>query len=225
MFRSLRRLKTFLLDLLFPLTCLNCQQEGTLLCEKCFESIKINDRLQNDLLSEKLIIPNLNRIYLAGNYDNKLLGEIIKKYKYEFLSALSEPLGRFLISFWEKINGPSDFLENIIVMPLPLTRRRYKWRGFNQAELLARAFSTHFNYPLNTNLERIKNQPPQVGLDEKERIKNVSGIFRLPKNSLLDKNVLLIDDIVTTGATLNEAALTLKAAGAKSVSALVLAKG
>lgn len=222
----LGKLKTFFLDTLFPLSCLNCHQEGATICESCFKLIKINDRLESEALGQKLITTNLDRVYLAGDYNDQLLSAVIKKYKYEFLRALSEQLGHFLISFWKKINGAGDLDEKVLVIPLPLSSRRYRWRGFNQAELLAKAWSTYFNYPVNTqDLIRIKNRPPQVGLSETKRKENIEGVFKWQGGSLKEQTVILVDDIITTGATLNEAARTLKAAGAKSVKALVLAKG
>lgn len=222
----LGKLKTFFLDILFPLNCLNCQEEGFTLCPSCLQLIKINDRLESAALGQKLITTNLDQVYLAGDYNDQLLSAVIKKYKYEFLRALNEQLGRFLISFWEKINGPGDLSENVLVIPLPLSSRRYRWRGFNQAELLAKIWSAHFKYALNaSDLIRIRNRPPQVGLSEAKRRQNIEGVFKWQGGSLKEQTVILIDDIVTTGATLNEAARTLKAAGAKSVKALVLAKG
>lgn len=222
----LGKLKTFFLDILFPLNCLNCQEEGFTLCPSCLQLIKINDRLESEALGQKLITTNLDQVYLAGDYNDQLLSAVIKKYKYEFLRALNEQLGRFLISFWKKINGAGDLDEKVLVIPLPLSSRRYRWRGFNQAELLAKAWSTYFNYPINSHdLIRIKNRPPQVGLSEAKRRQNIEGVFKWQGGSLKEQTVILIDDIITTGATLNEAARTLKAAGAKSVKALVLAKG
>lgn len=222
----LRKIRGFILDVLFPIECLNCRREGDYLCEKCFRRIKFNDLAALASARQNLKTPSLEKIFIAGDYEDKLLRNLIKKYKYDFIKPLGEILARFLITFWNFQNDEQNEIpSSLIIMPLPLTAKRLNWRGFNQAEILARAFSRYFNYDFSSDLKRRGKQTAQAKLNETERLNNVQGVFFWEGENLQGENVLLIDDVTTTGATLNEAARILKTAGAGAVYALVLAKG
>jgi len=118
-----------------------------------------------------------------------------------------------------------NFNDNLVV-PVPLSGKRLCWRGFNQAELLARKIAENYGLGLDANnLIRIKHKKPQAKLDEVHRQENIKGCFVWRGNNLNKKNIILIDDVVTTGATLNECAKILKASGAGEVWGLVVAKG
>lgn len=222
----LRKIRGFVLDILFPIECLNCHLEGAYLCEKCFRQIKFNDNADLKRARQNLKTPDLEKTFIAGNYEDKLLRGLIKKYKYGFIKPLGEILARFLITFWNFQNDSQNKIPVcLLVIPIPLTNKRLNWRGFNQAEILAREFSRHFNYDFSLNLKRRGKQAPQAKLNEIERLNNIQGVFSWTGENLQGLDVLLIDDVITTGATLNEAARILKEAGAGSVYALVLAKG
>jgi len=217
-------LRNFLLNLFFPLACLGCGREGARLCPECFAKLKINPPEANR--DSRLVADHLDWIFIAGDYDDPLLKDLIKKFKYQFQIGLGEPLAGFLAEFWRTARRADEFFS---IVPIPLTRRRLNWRGFNQAEILARHFCTRFNYELAAGLKRIRHRPPQAELKESERLENVSGVFAWSgKNSGLNLNgqsLILIDDVTTTGATLNEAARVLREAGAARIYGLVLAKG
>ncbi len=228
MFKFLKKIGLKLLDLFLPIECVNCQTEGVYLCDACFEKLKINNPEDSKILSANLKTLNLDAVWIAGNYEDPLLKKLIIKYKYNFLEPLHKPLSLFLKNFWKNyLLSSSQIIDknNFLIIPIPLSKKRLKWRGFNQAELLAINFCFYFNYSLSLNLKKIKNRPPQVSLNEKEREKNLQSVFAFKDKRLEEKNILLIDDVTTTGATLNEAAIILKKAGAKRVEALVLAKG
>lgn len=227
------RLRTLILNLLFPIECLGCGQEGSWLCPDCSRRLKFGEKEK----AHNLKAPALDKIFIAGDYDDALLADIIKKFKYHFLTALGKPLADFLTLYWSgqlaldhfKNQDPasdtlSDALDPLII-PIPLSKKRRRWRGFNQAEILARGFAAHFSYPLSLGLKRIKHRPAQVSLNETERLKNISGAFAWTGDDLAGKSIILIDDVATTGATLSEAALALRAAGAAKIYGLVLAKG
>ena len=215
-------IKSFLLDLLFPIECVGCGRESSWLCPACFKKL----RFGNENKATNLHLPFLTKIFIAGDYDDPLLAGMIKKFKYDFITALAEPLGRFLILFWQGQSGLIDPpLADIFLVPVPLTKKRLRWRGFNQAEILAKILGDAFSYPLNLRLERKKSFRPQAGLSESERAENIKDSFVWTGADLTGQTMILIDDVVTTGATLNEAAQILKAAGAARVYALVLAKG
>jgi len=229
----LKKIRGLLLDILLPIECFSCHLEGVYLCEKCFRKIKFNDNEDLKRVSQNLKIPSLEKIFIAGDYEDIILRSLIKKYKYSFILPLGKILARFLITFWNFQGGvPFSFL----VIPIPLTEKRNRWRGFNQAEILAREFSEYFNYDLSLDLKRQGSKIPQANLTETERLENIKSAFMWEEKNqpisspggvsiLSGRDVLLIDDVITTGATLNEAARILKEAGASSVYGLVLAKG
>jgi ComF family protein len=115
-----------------------------------------------------------------------------------------------------------------IIISVPLHVKRFRWRGFNQAELLADEISEYFNLPMEkTILVRKKNNIPQVEVkDRKDRIENIRDAFICSSNEKVkDKTVILIDDVATTSAILGECAKALKSAGAKEVWGVVVARG
>jgi ComF family protein len=223
MFKIFQKIGRNLLDLLLPIECLNCQVAGTYFCADCLKKIPNNSQATLERLRADLQIPALDQIFIAYDYEDKLLQNLIIKYKYNFISPLSEPLSLFLINFWEKQNISLAY--NYLVIPIPLSKKRLKWRGFNQAELLARNFSDHFKYLLSLELKRIKHQKPQAKLNQKKRQQNLKDAFRWTGKNLNNQKILLLDDVVTSGATIQEAARVLKEAGASQIIALVLAKG
>lgn len=111
------------------------------------------------------------------------------------------------------------------MMPVPLHPTRYRERGFNQSELLAAGISQHFLIPLlNDHLIKIRPTPNQSLSQRKDRFTNLKGAFRIqPSKKIYGKNILLVDDLITTGMTASETALTLKNAGANKVAILTLA--
>jgi ComF family protein len=115
--------------------------------------------------------------------------------------------------------------KNCIIIPVPLCKSRLRERGYNQAELLARELSQYIEKPVLTNvLIRIKQTTPQKKMNPAERIKNMKNAFAVRDAELIrNKNIVLIDDVFTTGATANECIKTLKKAGAKLISILTVA--
>jgi ComF family protein len=241
--KLLKTFSKFILDLVFPIECLDCGQEGNYLCAACFKKLKFADEFFLNHAQTNLNVPQIDKIFIAGDYDDPLLKKLIIKYKYNFISPLGKILASFLIDFWKLENEEVETLDfkitkppkNFIVIPIPLSKKRLRWRGFNQAELIARDFSEYFNYEINIeNLKRIKYQRPQAELSESERLENIKSSFAWMGDNksddglnekLKERTIILIDDVLTTGATLNEAARVLKEAGAEEVYALVLAKG
>jgi len=229
-------LRAFVLDILFPIECFNCRREGAYLCEKCFGELKFNDAKYQKQARANLKTSNLEKIIIAGDFKSSILHNLIIKYKYNFISALGKTLARFLILFWQNqiliqssIQTKNCFTHphchELLIIPIPLSKKRRRYRGFNQAEIIAREFSAYFNYELNFDLKRLKHTNPQVTLNEIERLENIKSVFAWQGENLNNYTIILIDDVVTTGATLNEAAQVLKEAGAKKIYGLVLAKG
>jgi len=178
----------------------------------------------------------LDGVIVATGYENKLVQKLIKTFKYRFVRDLSEPLSNLLIVFLGKLLNDSnrlarskslpkilDYFDYNIIIPVPLHKRRLAWRGFNQAELLAEKIADYFNLEI-AELKRIKNNKPQVKLSKKFRKENVKGCFAWNGKDLQNKNIILVDDIMTTGSTLSECARILKRNGAGEVWGLVVAK-
>jgi ComF family protein len=156
--------------------------------------------------------------YSFGFYEDELR-KLIQLFKYGRIQTLSAPLGRLLARAL-----PREHSFDIIV-PMPLHWRKRWQRGFNQAELLAREIGRRTHVPVQMALRRVRNTPAQAGLTSAKRRLNVSGAFRAKKRAAIDgQRVLLIDDVMTTGATAASCARALKRAGARHVTLLTLAR-
>ncbi len=245
------RLRAFFLDLIFPIECLRCGKDGVWLCAGCFSRIEFRD-VQHCLACKKESALgrfcrtcrsdySLRGVLVAGNYEDELLSKAVKSLKYKFVRQLSKDLGRFLAVFFRDIlkipghqnitiqslagSGHSNF-KNALIIPVPLHPRRERWRGFNQAELIARCFSDYFNLEISVGkLVRIKHRKPQTKLNKKDRKNNIKNCFAWRAGGLSGRNIILVDDVATTGSTLNECARVLKENGAGEVWGLVAANG
>ncbi|MBS1832800.1 MAG: ComF family protein [Acidobacteria bacterium] len=161
----------------------------------------------------------LDYAWSYGNYDGRLR-RLIHIYKYERVDTLAAPLARLLLDAL-----PRDEQFDVIA-PMPLHWRKRWDRGFNQSELLARAVAERSGIPYRGNLlRRVKASEAQAGLSFAARQTNVRGVFRVTRNIAQGQHVLLIDDVLTTGATAASAARLLRrTGGASRVSILTLAR-
>jgi ComF family protein len=189
------------------------------LCGMPFKSEAVSDHLCGECLTSKRYFVRARSLCVYGG----TLLEAIHLFKYNGNFHLALPLGQMLADSVEKLLG-IDSVD--ILLPVPLHTRRLKERGFNQAVLLAKPLSKRYNIPLVTSvLKRSRWTAPQVNLDRRVRRKNVRGSFMVSNSSFLSgKNILLLDDVYTTGATINECGKTLLRAGAKEVYVLTLAR-
>lgn len=218
------------MDLFFPVYCVNCSKEGEWLCEDCEGKInyikssfcaKCNTLTEDNKLCEKCRRDSkLKGVFMLGYYNDEILKKAIWDFKYSFIKEIGSSLS-LILAKWLKERA--DF-EDCIFVAVPLDKKRQNWRGFNQSEILAletaQILSVHF---MKSALKRVKNTKSQIGLTRKERIDNISGAFAV-NGAVKDKKVFLVDDVITTGSTLEECAKELKAAGAKEVWGVVLAK-
>jgi ComF family protein len=146
--------------------------------------------------------------------------EAIHCLKYSNSQDLAVPLGEMMVSYWQDVYLPAD-----VIIPVPLHARRLRERGYDQAALLARELGKGVGLPVLENaLIRVRETSPQVDLDAEERKENVRGAFHCPHDRLAGKSVLLVDDVCTTGATLEACSLALKQRGVRTVWALTLAR-
>lgn len=246
----LKTIKNFALDTLFPISCLACGQADIWLCQKCLEKINLLPfqvcpycekietfagaiclRCKARLLKKDSLIP-LDNLVIATSYKHPSISRLVHTFKYNFVPDLGHPLAQLIAKAILNNHLPlPDF-----IIPIPLHPRRTRWRGFNQAEILARNLSSDLSpglpIPVLTDaVIREKFTPPQMKIKNyAERKKNMQNSFALSKSvstnglPLKNKRVLLIDDISTTGSTLSECAKVLKNAGAKKVYGAVIAR-
>ncbi len=165
------------------------------------------------------------RLMAAGPYDGRLR-ELILAYKFEGRLDLGRQLQELLLAAFAR--GLADFPELSgceLLVPVPLHPRRLLSRGFNQSREIARLLAARRALPIRQEaLERVRQTIPQMELGARERVENIRGAFAARREAVEGRGVLLVDDIMTTGATLEECARTLAAAGAARVDVLVLAR-
>lgn len=234
MFVFLIKAKEMVFDVLFPPLCLNCQKpildKNKFICEKCLNSINLNNTLfcsgcRARLADNKRICHYDSQYFLAaaGNYDCLALQNLIHYFKYKSFKNLAPILGEMVLKYIENCKFE---IENFIVVPIPLHPKRERKRGFNQSKLLAEFIAKNFNLELADELKRVKNNKPQVECrDHEARAKNMENCFEIKNpEKIRGRNILFIDDVFTSGATMNEAVGILKRNGAKKIIALVVAK-
>jgi competence protein ComFC len=156
--------------------------------------------------------------YSFGFYEGAL-GELVQLFKYGKVTTLARPLGEMLTRALPR-NQRFD-----VVVPMPMHWRRRWERGFNQADLLARELGRRSGLPVRQLVNRGTATPPQAGLTSAKRRANVAAAFQIPNPARVkNQRVLLIDDVLTTGATAGACARALKKAGAHSVTVLTVAR-
>jgi ComF family protein len=212
-------IKNFILDLILPKFCFGCKKEGTYLCEDCLATIEIFK--EHKKFNHKI----LDDLFAATDYNHPILKKMIFSFKYEpFAKELAKDLVNLLKIHFLLLNKRVDF-SDFLFLPIPLSKRRLKWRGFNHAKEIAKELSKFFGAKvLEDVLIKTKETKPQVSLLEKERKENLKGVFKVKNPALIfDRKIVLVDDVFTTGTTLSEAGKVLKEAGAKKVIGMVIA--
>jgi ComF family protein len=196
-----------LLDLIFPPACGGCGRRGQLWCQVCADSLRCPPG--DDLRGVPLIAAGL----LEGPFQRA-----IHNYKYRSSAALADPLARPLAGAVKQAGIPLTALTYV-----PLHPARARQRGFNQAELVARRLGVALGLPVLPGLRRVRATDPQVGLSAREREANLASAFTWTSAEAAPREVGLVDDVCTTGATLLAAAAALEAAGGSIGAFLVLA--
>ena len=222
----------FFVDLIFPIECVGCGQANEFLCSPCVSKIKIFP-VQTchycrkpqafgktcDQCSNK---NRLDGLFILGPYDQLILKEAIHSWKHERVKEIGNILGLWLANRL----AHSFFRENSIITHIPLRRQRQFDRGFNQSEQLSLILAGKFQIPAKSLLIKIKDTEPQSSLNREKRLLNIRGVFAPAKDAKLSgQNIILIDDITTTGATMEEACRVIKKAGTKTVWGIALAHG
>ena len=208
-----------ILDFIFPRHCLSCKIRGTDICFSCLTSSPPAERECAEW------------IFPLYDYRHKPLKEAIWLLKYKNRKRIASILGRALVDRISEEVGDLHSIENFtnpILIPIPLSRKKFWSRGYNQAELIAMEIEklSDRNLKMKKNiLVKKKNTKQQAKVVNKEaRIKNIIGSFTVKNPDLVkNKNIILVDDVVTTGATLGEAKKILEQSGAKKVIAFTVA--
>lgn len=201
-----------LLRLLFPDRCSGCARLGTLLCPQCRNAFQPYP-IQSERMPTSLA--NVTILYLF----NGPLRQVVHHYKYRSVRRLAQPLGQLMAEQWQQRKHPID-----AIIAVPLHHTRQAERGFNQAEELARVIAGVLHVPLlEGGLVRVRATAQQARLDAQARARNMRGAFAW-QSTAPPAHVLLIDDILTTGATMGACAEVLGTAGAQYVSGLALAR-
>jgi len=219
-----------LLDLIFPPSCAGCGKLGVHWCDDCYASVKpitqpvcekcgLPVKHQAELCNCADTIHSLD-YFRAYSIYTPPLSNAIKQLKYERDFAIAKKLAFYLIKLYNEYKIKAD-----LVIPVPLNKNRIRERGFNQASLLAKFFANELQLPYEKQaLVRTKNTRSQVGLSRLERLSNVQEAFQANPALIMGKTIIIIDDVSTTGATLEACASTLKNAGAMKVIGLSLAR-
>lgn len=230
-----------LVSLFYPAFCAVCSgiiAPGEYLCGVCAESAP---RLRPPFCAKcsQPFAGAISDIFTCANCQDRVLHfdaaisayrsrgvvrQIMHDFKYNHQVHLRHVLARWLADTLEDPRLAGRRFD--LIVPVPLHPARKRERGFNQAELLARALSRSCGIHLHSALQRIRYTTTQTRFDRAERMENLKGAFRLRRGSdVQDLRVLLVDDVLTTGSTLSECALVLKKAGALSVHAATAARG
>jgi len=228
------------LSLIFPKQCINCKKIGSYLCDDCFSYLSFDTQglcvVCNRASINSLTHPRcVARYSIDGVFSSISYKGVAKKlvYQFKYKPYLSDLNNLLIDLFFEGIIQNevfSNIYQNLkidpILVPIPLYSSKLKSRGYNQAEILAKGLGKKLNLKVLNCLKRVKKTFSQVGLSQKERKENISGAFSTDSRiAMLEySSVFLVDDVFTTGSTLNEAAKTLKKTGIKSVWGLTLAR-
>ena len=225
------RVASAAVELLFPARCVGCNQEGAFLCSACEESLpvlkppyclvcsqpgRLTLRLCSNCRAAPLQIEGIRAPYRMEGAVRKAIHAL----KYQGVRAVAPTLGQLLVPFLAQ-----EGLEGDLLVPVPLHPKRERQRGYNQSLLLAQAVGRATGLAVEPRaLTRVTSVPSQVSLRAEERRANVAGAFRAEPESVAGRRILVIDDVCTTGATLEACALALKEARAVSVWGLALAR-
>ena len=201
----------FILDILYPFVCVGCGREGSPICERCSSNLRRVYLFEASSFVEYIFYPFV--------YEGTVR-DIVLLFKYGGVRAFSRFMGEEMGVFYKERGFPVD-----VVVPVPLHRGRLRERGYNQAELLAVEVGRVLGIPVDTSsLLRVKSTRPQATIKGRdERMRNVRGVFRAA-GSFEGRRVLLVDDVFTTGATMEECGRVLKGAGAERVYGLAFAR-
>ncbi|MFV1917349.1 MAG: ComF family protein [Patescibacteria group bacterium] len=221
-----------IVDLLFPKKCLNCGRDRSYVCLSCLSKLfelkqtcfECGRPSVDGMTHERCKLPwGLDGLVFLWPYQGVIRQAIIK-LKYKFALEIAKELSDHITDHLQKrsVALPLD----ATLLPIPLYWYRKNWRGFNQVEEIGKLVTNNMNWDFQSDLlVRKRLKKPQTDLKKDERAENIRGVFTLnPNYQLQSISYMLFDDVLTTGATIKEAAKVLKRNGAKDVWGLTIAR-
>jgi ComF family protein len=226
-----------LTEAIWPSRCIGCHAFGSMLCRRCLKLIPF--RSSHECLVCKRNSPggipcrqcqphtDVDRLIVAGQAGHPLLTLAVHTFKYSSVRRLGGPLGAYLGNAIAKAAADTSFLDDPLFVPVPLHAKRLAQRGFNQSELLVRRIADYIGMAYRTDaLIRTRHTASQVGRSSRwERLDNMARAFTARTETVANRDIVLVDDVCTTGATLDACAAALKKAGARTVVGVVLLRG
>ena len=216
------------LDRLLPQFCSVCDVEGSVLCDICINTIDTDgvflcpdcDRPSPGGELHGGCSSSLDAVVAVTSYVKPVAQHMVRLCKYDYIELMGEKMGRMCESIARFVSDVSD---EVVVVPVPLHRKRFATRGFNQAELIGKHVADMLGVRCELLLVRFRATARQVDIVGGARRANVSGAFSVIKKP--PRKVILVDDVATTCSTLSSCADVLRAAGCDYVSGVVFARG
>lgn len=207
---------SFFADIFFPSVCLACGKKTPNIpcCEACRGSIVLNAE-------------STDSCHAAARYDDPVVQHLVRQLKFNYMRSAALPLAEIIAGYaaqCRRLSLPTLRTRNAVLVPIPLSRRRERQRGFNQSALIANHLGAITRIPVAKDiLARERHAKPQSEMaSAADRKENIRGVFAV--RSSPPKTIILIDDVVTTGATFHEAKETLRTKGARCVVAIAAAR-
>ena len=237
---------TWALDLIYPVKCMNCGKfpdhlKKEYLCDSCARRLPIRKTLEcigcKSSATAGITCINcrknnyIDQLLVVSDYNDPIVVNLIKGLKYKFIKELTQPIS-FLIKKYifilNKNKGINILEEKPVITSVPLESRRLNCRGFNQAELIAESLGDILQINTRNNLlSKVRVTKPQAEISERQkRLEIPPNTFKVTNDiAIRNQTIIIVDDVCTTGATLNACAEVLKKAGAKKVIGFVIARG
>ncbi|MBT3817013.1 MAG: ComF family protein [Candidatus Magasanikbacteria bacterium] len=221
--KSVAVILSYIQDAIFPQYCLGCKSEGNICCKECLKKIPTagvffcpvcQSATDRGVVCEGCIGKGGLRSHIAiAPYNHDLVGLAIEQLKYHYMEEYMKIFHYMIQEFFTQDASLCSHIDCIV--PIPLHKKRYVERGFNQSDLIAKSVSEVLDIPIKQYLKRQVYTKQQAKYNREERFANVSSAFILDAKEIAGENILLIDDVFTTGATMQSAARVLKDAGSK----------
>jgi len=226
----MNNLAVFLTDSFFPIECLGCGFAGAWLCSDCRLKIPYQEtqtchvcrRASDNGITCQSCHSYLDGVMILAKYQS-LIKRAIVACKYNFAYEIGHELSQLMLDLLIRQNWHET---DVLILPMPLSINRLNWRGFNQSEIIARNLANKTKYEFNTaDFVKYRETEVQAKLGWQERSLAQEDCFEWRGEELNNKNIIIVDDVMTTGATLQSASRALKLRGANKVWAIVLARG